>query len=368
MSEIKGELTGELGIEDIKITLTDKPKEKPDWSNLVFGKLFTDHMFVMDYDEGMGWHDPRIVPYAPITIEPSAMVFHYGQAVFEGLKAYKNEAGSVTLFRPEKNFERLNTSDERLCIPHIDVNFAVAALTKLIEIEKDWVPSLQDTSLYIRPFTIATEGCLGVRISLSYKFIIILSPVGPYYSSGLSPVKIYIEDEFVRAVKGGIGFTKAAANYAASLKGQYKAKQEGFSQVLWLDGIDRKYIEEVGTMNVFFKINGELITPALGGSILAGVTRDSVIQLAKSWGITVTERRISVEEVYEAHENGTLEEIFGSGTAAVITPVGALSWRGNQINVGNGETGEFSRRVYDELTSIQSGRAEDKFGWVRKVV
>lgn len=352
---------------EIKKIITTTPKTKPDFSDLSFGKYFTDHMFVMDYLDGKGWHDARIVPYAPLELDPAAMVLHYGQAVFEGLKCYRTNDGRAVLFRPEMNFKRLNTSDERLCIPHIDEELAVKALIELIKTDVDWIPSEKNTSLYVRPFTLATEPALGVRPAASYKFIIILSPVGAYYKEGLNPVKICIEDEYVRAMKGGIGFTKASANYAISLKGQEKAKKNGFTQVLWLDGVHRKYIEEVGTMNVFFKLNGEVVTPSLEGSILPGITRDSVIKLLNSWGINVNERRISVDELLAASENGTLQEAFGTGTAAVISPIGEFSWNGKQFKVNDGSIGELSAKLFDCLTGIQYGLQEDKFGWIKEV-
>lgn len=351
----------------ISITKTTTPKQKPDQSDLGFGRYFSDHMFIMDYTEGKGWHDARIVPYQPLVIDPSAMVLHYGQAIFEGLKAYKAADGRTLLFRPEKNMERINTSNDRICIPPIDVDFAVKAISELVKVDEAWVPTAPDTSLYIRPFIIANDPFLGVRPADSYMFIVILSPVGAYYPEGLAPVKIYVENEFVRAVKGGLGFAKTPANYASSLKAQQGAKKKGYTQVLWLDGVERKYIEEVGTMNVFFKINGEVITPELNGSILSGITRMSVIELLKSLGYKVTERRISVTEIYEANAKGELEEIFGTGTAAVISPVGELNWNGNIITINNGETGELSKKLYDELTDLQWGRTPDKFGWIREI-
>lgn len=352
---------------NINIEKNQNPKTKPETDELVFGKYFTDHMFIMDYTEGKGWHDARIVPYAPLELDPAAMVLHYGQAVFEGLKAYRAGDNRVLLFRPEMNFKRLNTSDERLCIPHIDESLALEALTELLKVDIDWVPSAENTSLYIRPFVIATEAALGVHPSYEYKFIIIMSPVGPYYAEGLDPVRICIEDEYVRSVKGGIGFTKATANYAISLKGQEKAKKMGYTQVLWLDGVERKYIEEVGTMNVFFKINGEIITPSLEGSILPGITRDSVIHLLKSWGLNVNERKISVQELFESHKNGLLEESFGTGTAAVISPIGEFNWAENNITILDGRTGDISKKLYDTLTGIQYGILKDEFGWVKEV-
>lgn len=352
----------------IKITRTKMPKEKPDQNNLGFGQIFTDHMFVMDYTDGKGWHDPQIVPYGPLSMDPSTMVFHYGQAIFEGLKAYRTKDGKILLFRPSKNMARVNMSNERLCIPPIDEAFAVEAVKAVVDIDRDWVPSVEGTSLYIRPFIIATDPFLGVRPSNTYKFMVILSPVGAYYKEGLNPVKIYIEDNYVRAVKGGIGFAKTPANYAASLKAQEEAHKLGYTQVLWLDGVERKYIDEVGTMNVLFKINGEVIAPSLEDkTILPGITRDSTIQLLNSWGIKVTERRISIQELYDAHAKGTLEEAFGTGTAAVISPIGEMNWAGNKITINNGKIGELSHKLYDTITGIQSGKIADPFGWTVEV-
>lgn len=351
---------------DIKITKTTSPKQKPNDNELVFGTVFTDHMFVMDYTEGKGWHDPQIVPYGPISLEPSAMIFHYGQAIFEGMKAYKN-GDDVLLFRPYKNMARVNISNERLCIPAIDEEFAVEAVKTLVNLDRDWVPSSKDTSLYIRPFIIATDAHLGVRPSHTYKFMIILSPVGPYYPEGLDPVKIYIENEYVRAVKGGIGYAKTPGNYAASIKAQMEAKKKGFTQVLWLDGVERKYIEEVGTMNVFFVIDDEVVTPELNGSILAGITRDSSIEMLKSWGVKVSERKISIDEICDAAANGRLKEAFGTGTAAVISPIGEFIWNDQNIIVNGGEIGEFSNKLYTTITGIQSGTIEDTFGWTVKI-
>ncbi len=353
---------------DIKIIKTTTPKQKPaDESKLGFGKIFTDHMFIMDYTKGQGWHDARIVPYAPLSLDPSAMIFHYGQGIFEGLKAYKTKDGRVLLFRPQKNIERANISNERLCIPPIDENDALEALKTLVDLERDWIPSAPGTSLYIRPFIIATDPYLGVKPAENYLFIIILSPVGAYYPEGLNPVKIYVEDDYVRAVRGGIGFAKTPGNYAASIRAQEKAYELKYTQVLWLDGVERKYIEEVGTMNVFFVIDGEIITPALNGSILAGVTRDSSINLLKSKGYKVTERKLSIAEVYEAHKNGKLDEVFGTGTAAVISPVGELNWEGNIMTINNGEIGPISQMLYDSITGIQSGELPDTMGWTVRV-
>lgn len=351
----------------ITIEQSQSPKTKPDQNNLGFGNYFTDHMFIMDYTEGVGWHDPRIIPYQPLMMDPATMVFHYGQAIFEGLKAYKARDGRVLLFRPHKNMARINISNDRLCIPPIDVDFGVEAIKALVKLEKDWIPEAEGTSLYIRPFVIATDPYLGVRPSLTYKFMIILSPVGAYYPEGINPVKIYIESKYVRAVKGGIGFAKTAGNYAASLKSQVEAQNKGYTQVLWLDGVERKYIEEVGTMNIFFKIDGKVVTPLLEGSILDGITRDSSIALLKHWGIPVEERRISIEEIFQAQADGKLDEAFGTGTAAVISPIGSLNWNDNIITINNGQTGEISKRIYDTITGIQSGAMEDPFGWTISV-
>lgn len=352
--------------DSIKVELTSNKKEKPT-EELEFGTIFTDHMFIMDYKDEKGWHNPRIVPYQPITLDPSSIVFHYGQTVFEGLKAYVTPEGEVQLFRPNKNFERMNKSNDRLCIPHIDEEFAVEALKKLVSVDKEWVPTEEGTSLYIRPFIISTEPYLGVRPAKEYKFMIIMSPVGAYYKEGINPVKIAVENEYVRAVVGGTGEAKTGGNYAASLIAQEIVEKDGFAQVLWLDGVERKYIEEVGSMNVFFKINGEVVTPMLTGSILAGITRDSVIQLLKHWGVPVSERRISMEEIEEAYNNGTLEEAFGTGTAAVISPIGQLTWEGKDFVINNGETGEIAKKLYDTLTGIQYGKVEDPFGWTVKL-
>ncbi|MDC0764780.1 branched-chain amino acid aminotransferase [Brevibacillus sp. HB1.4B] len=347
----------------LTITRTEQKKEKPASDKLGFGVHFTDHMFTMDYTEGKGWHDPQIVPYSPLTLDPAAMVFHYGQAVFEGLKAYRNEEGKVSLFRPDQNFKRMNRSLERMSMPLIDEDFMVEALKQLVAVDKEWIPTESGQSLYIRPFVIATEPCFGVRASHTYKLVIVLSPVGAYYAGGMKPVKIYVENNYVRAVRGGTGNAKVAGNYAGGLKAQVEAKEKGYEQVLWLDGVENKYIEEVGSMNVFFKVKGEVWTPALNGSILEGITRDSTIQLLKDWGIPVVEKRISMEDLHTAYVNGELEEAFGTGTAAVISPVGDLNWNGHQMIINGEKTGELTTRLYDEMTGIQYGEREDKFGW-----
>ncbi|KGR89831.1 branched-chain amino acid aminotransferase [Ureibacillus massiliensis 4400831 = CIP 108448 = CCUG 49529] len=352
---------------DIKTEFTTNPKNKPAVEALGFGQYFTDHMFIVEYTEGKGWHDARIIPYQPIQIDPSAMVFHYGQAVFEGLKAYKTVDGKVLLFRPDRNFARLNNSNERMVIPAIDEAFALEALKQLVTIDREWVPDAPGTSLYIRPFIIGTEANLGVHPSKSYKFIIIMSPSGSYYKEGINPVKIMVEQKYVRAVAGGTGEAKTAGNYASALKGQEIATAEGYSQTLWLDGKEKKYVEEVGSMNIFFKINGKVVTPALNGSILPGITRDSMIQVLKSKNIPVEERRITIDEVVEANKNGTLEEVFGTGTAAVISPVGELKYLDEKIIINDGKIGEVSQMLYDTLTGIQNGTIEDTFGWTIKL-
>ena len=291
---------------EIRIEKTTAPKAKPDWKNLGFGHIFTDHMFIMDYDEGQGWHDARIVPYQPLVLDPSALVFHYAQECFEGLKAYRTADGGVQLFRPDKNAERMQSTHDRLCIPQIPVNDFVDAVKALVSIDKDWVPSEPDTSLYIRPFTIATESVLGVKASAKYQFIVICSPSGAYYAEGLNPVKIYVEDEYVRATPGGTGYIKCGGNYAASIAAGEKAHKLGYSQVLWLDGVERKYVEEVGAMNIMFKMGGEIYTAATVGTVLPGITRMSCIELLKAWGYKVNEGKLAIDTVMEAGRNGTL--------------------------------------------------------------
>jgi branched-chain amino acid aminotransferase len=352
---------------EIAVQQTAAPKQKPDQSKLGFGRYFTDHMFIMDYTEGKGWHDPRIVPYGPLELDPATSTLHYGQAIFEGMKAYTTKDGRVLLFRPENNMKRINNTNDRMCIPEIDVDFCVEAIKALVKVDRDWIPTAEGTSLYIRPFIIATDPFLGVHPAHSYMFIVILSPVGAYYPQGVNPIPIYVESSYVRAVRGGTGFAKTSGNYAASLKAQAEASKKGYVQVLWLDGIERKYIEEVGSMNVFFKIAGEVITPSLEGSILPGITRASTIELLKNWGVKVTERKLSIQEVYDAYAAGTLEEAFGTGTAAVISPIGELNWNENKIIINNGKTGEIAARIYDAITGIQSGRLEDTYGWTQEV-
>lgn len=350
---------------DIKIQKTTTPKAKPDENRLGFGNHYTDHMFVMDYTEGQGWHSARIEPYHALSLDPAAMVLHYAQESFEGLKAYRTKEGKVQLFRPEKNGERLQSTHERLCIPTIPVEDFVQAVKALVDVDRDWVPSAEGTSLYLRPFTIATEAHLGVKPSDSYQFLVIASPSGAYYEEGLNPVKIYVEDEYVRATPGGTGFIKCGGNYAASLAGQMKAHEMGYSQVLWLDGIERKYVEEVGSMNCFFKIDGVIRTAPCVGTVLPGITRMSCIELLRDWGYTVDcETRLSIEEVMQAARTGHLEEVFGTGTAAVVSPVGQLYYEGETAVIGGGKIGEVTQRLYDTLTGIQWGTAADEKGWV----
>ncbi|NLJ15691.1 MAG: branched-chain amino acid aminotransferase [Clostridiales bacterium] len=354
---------------DIRLQLTNTPKQKPvDETKLGFGHIFTDHMFLMNYKTGKGWHDARIVPHQNLNLAPSAMCLHYAQEIFEGLKAYRRDDGEIQLFRPEENFKRMNVSAKRLVIPQLPhEEEMVEALMKYIDIERDWVPRTKGASLYIRPFVIAVDPYLGVKPADEYLFIIIASPSGAYYSDGFNPVDIYVEKHYVRAVKGGMGFTKTGGNYAASLAAQDEAHQQNYSQVLWLDGIENKYIEEVGSMNIFFIINGEIVTPELQGSVLPGITRKSVLELCKSWGYKVSESRISIDEISDYYDKGQLDEVFGTGTAAVISPVGHLKWGDKVMLINEGKIGEVSRKIYDTLTGIQYGDLPDEFGWTRKL-
>lgn len=353
---------------DIKIELAKTLKEKPaDETKLGFGHIFTDHMFIMNYDTGEGWHDARIVPYQNLSLSPASMCLHYGQEIFEGLKAYRTAEGKIQLFRPDENFKRMNVSNERMVIPKINEKDALEALTKLLEIEKDWVPHTEGAALYIRPFIIAIDPYVGVRPADHYLFMIILSPSGAYYSTGLNPVKIYVETKYVRAVRGGTGFAKTAANYAISLAGQDEAHKQDYEQVLWLDGVERKYIEEVGSMNIFFVIDGEVITPELTGSVLPGITRKSAIEVCRSKGYKVTERRITIQEVADAYDAGKLDEVFGTGTAAVISPVGHLKWDGKIMEINDNKIGKVSQMLYDTMTGIQWGKIPDTFGWTYEI-
>lgn len=352
---------------EIAITKAEKLKDHPEDSALGFGTYFTDHMFNMDYNPEEGWHNPRIEPYGPIQMDPSTMVLHYGQAIFEGLKAYKTDSGDIQLFRPKDNLSRFNRSGNMLCMPEIDEELILKGLMELLKIDKDWVPSAPGTSLYIRPTIIATDPYLGLRSSNTYRFFMILSPVGAYYPEGFDPVKIWVTKEYVRAVRGGVGTAKTAGNYAASLYATELAQKDGYTQVMWLDGVELKYIEEVGSMNIFFVIGDELITPKLNRSILSGVTRDSVLQLAESWGVKTVERQISIDEIYEAEASGELKEVFGSGTAAVISPVGKIKFDGKEIEIGGGKVGPLAARLFDDLMDIQYGKADDPFNWTMVV-
>ncbi len=352
---------------EIKINKTTAPKSKPDQKNLGFGKYFTDHMFLLNYETGKGWHDPRIVPYGPLALDPSTMVFHYAQELFEGMKAYRTPDGGIQLFRPWENARRMNSSCERMCIPQIPEELFVEAVKTLVRTDADWIPTEPETSLYIRPFVFATDPHLGVHASHTYIFCVICSPVGAYYAEGINPVRIYVESEDVRAVKGGTGYTKCGGNYAASIRAGERAAEKGYAQVLWLDGVERKYVEEVGAMNVLFKIGGKVVTPKLTGSILPGITRRSCLELLRAWGYEVEERLISAEELFAAAEAGELEEAWGSGTAAVISPVGEMSWGDKKVVINGGRIGPLTQKLYDTLTGIQWGKTEDSYGWIVKV-
>ena len=348
---------------EIKIIRNENPKVKPEASKLGFGKYFTDHMFIMDYTAGEGWHDARIVPFGKFEIHPASTALHYGSEIFEGLKAYRKADGSVQLFRPMENIRRMNRSADRLCLPEIPEDMALEILETFVSFEKEWTPFAEGTSLYIRPFMFGNDETLGVHAVHNATFMIILSPVGSYYAEGINPVKIMIEDTDVRAVRGGTGEAKCGGNYAASNRAGEKAAKQGYSQVLWLDGVDRKYIEEVGAMNVMFKIAGEIVTPALVGSILPGITRKSCLELLRKEGYKVSERLLSIDELEAAMENGTLEEAWGCGTAAVISPIGELAYKGKKYSVCGGKIGEVTQHLYDTLTGIQWGKCEDTFGW-----
>jgi branched-chain amino acid aminotransferase len=352
------------------IQKTANPKPKPDPNTLKFGQTFTDHMFIMDYADGKGWHDGRIIPYAPLELDPAAAVFHYGQEMFEGLKAYRAPDRRVLLFRPYKNAERARQSNARLCIPDLDPELFVGAVRALVDVERDWIPEKEGTSLYIRPFIIADEPFLGVHAAHHYLFVIICSPVGPYYDTpggGIVPTSIFVEEEYVRSVQGGTGFAKVGGNYAASLKAQAQAAEKGCEQVLWLDATEHKYVEEIGTSNAFFVIDGEVITAPLLGTILPGVTRGSVIELLKKWGVPISERRLAIADVLAAATAGRLDEIFASGTAAVISPVGKLVFKDEAMTVGGGGIGALAQRLYDALYGIQTGGKPDDMGWTLSI-
>jgi branched-chain amino acid aminotransferase len=351
----------------IRINPATTRKPKPKDRDLTFGTVFTDHMFLCDFQEEKGWYDPRVEEYGPLTLDPAGAVLHYAQAVFDGLKAFRGRDGKIRLFRPQKHVERLNHSARRLCIPPLDLELALRSLTTLVDVDRDWVPATVGTSLYIRPTIIATEPFLGVRPAKQYLYYVILSPVGAYYPEGINPVKILTEEHHVRAVEGGVGGAKTGANYAASLYAAEEAKHKGYTQVLWLDGRRHKYIDEVGTMNIMVRIGDEVITPPLAGTILAGVTRDSVITLLRDWGVAVSERPITIDEVVAAAADGTLKEMWGTGTAAVISPVGELAFKHHRIVVSGGRIGELTQKLYDTIVSIQYGTAPDPHGWTLEV-
>ncbi|MHA1888477.1 MAG: branched-chain amino acid aminotransferase [Promethearchaeota archaeon] len=355
---------------DIKITRVPESDLKPvppNYSELAFGQNFTDHMLIMRYKTSESWSPAEIVPFGDLCISPAASVFHYSQEIFEGMKAYKTPEGKIQLFRPRLNFERMNTSAERMCMAELDIDYVMAALKELLKIEERWIPSQKGTALYIRPTMIASEPFLGVHAAKEYLFFIILSPVGSYFKEGFKPVKIMVEDNYIRAAPGGVGFAKTGGNYAASLKAGEKAAEKGFSQVLWLDAVERRYIGEVGAMNIAFRINDEIITPELDGTILPGITRRSVIEFCKKRDIPITERKITIEEVINAAKDGSLKECFGMGTAAVIAPVGLIHYLGQDYTINDFEVGEYSRLLFDEITGIQNGEKEDIFGWTEPV-
>jgi branched-chain amino acid aminotransferase len=344
-----------------------KPKKRPADDALQFGTVFSDHMFCLDYTEGKGWHDPRIVPYQPFTLDPAAAVLHYAQAVFDGLKGFRGSDGVVRLFRAPSHVDRLNRSCERLCIPQLDPAVVLESFHALVGLDEAWVPKKRGTAIYLRPTVIATEPFLGVRPAKTYTYFLILSPVGAYYAEGMNPVKILVTDKYVRAVQGGLGAAKTAGNYAASLYASEEAKKQGYTQVLWLDGVHRKYLDEVGTMNIMVKLGDEVVTPPLSGSILPGVTRDSILTLLRDWGIKASERAVSIDEVMEASRAGALAEMWGTGTAAVVSPVGELGYKGERIQINGGKTGPLTQRLYDAIVAIQYGDSNDPHGWTTAV-
>ncbi len=352
---------------DIKMCLTDMQKSMPDEDKLGFGKVFSDHMFIMEWEYGKGWQNARIVPFGNISLHPASTVLHYGEEIFEGLKAYRRADGGVQMFRPIENVKRMNRSAERMCLPTIDEDDFMEILTTFVKVEERWVPKSFGTSLYLRPFMFGNDESLGVHTPHHATFMLIASPSGSYYAEGINPVKIMIEDEDVRAVRGGTGYAKCGGNYAASTRAGERAAQKGYSQVLWLDGVERKYIEEVGAMNVMFKIAGKVITPALSGSILPGITRMSCIQVLKDMGYTVEERLLSLEELTDAMKDGTLEEAWGCGTAAVVSPIGQLCYKDDTYVINGGKIGEVTQKLYDTLTGIQWGKQDDIYHWILKL-
>lgn len=352
-------------MENINFDIAERDEKVEIPENLIFGRTFTDHVFEMDYDEALGgWHSPTIKKRTKLELSPAAMVLHYGQAIFEGLKAYKHSNGKIALFRPEKNVERLNNSAERMCIPQVDPKLVLQAMLELVKLEQDWIPTQPGHALYIRPVLFATDPFLGVKPATNYKLVILLSPVGPYYPEGFKPVPILATDEFVRAAPKGVGACKTAGNYASSLAAQREAIKQGYTQVLWLDPIEQKYLEEVGTMNIFVKFKDEVATPNLTGTILPGITRISALQILKDWGLKVSERKIHIDEIMDGYENGNLEEIFGTGTAAVISCVGRLKYKDKIMMLCEEKGGDFSKKLYNEITGIQYGKIEDRYNWL----
>ena len=352
----------------MKLNLVKTRKEKPDFANLGFGKYFTDHMLVWEYDSESGWGEMEIKKFENLPISPACCSLHYGQGIFEGLKAYKCEDGSIKMFRPLDNFKRMNNSAKSLCMQTFDEFEALKGLKPLIEIEKEWIPTNPGTALYIRPFMYGSENFLGVHPSKKYTFCIILSPVGSYYKNGLKPTKLIVEQELTRACKGGTGEAKCMGNYACSLLAGERAKALGFDQVLWLDGEEKKYVEEVGAMNIFFVIDGKVVTPNLDGTILPGITRNSAIKILQANGYEVEERRVGIAELVKAYKKGKLEECFGTGTAAVISPVGIISYNDSEMKINNNEMGKITSWLYTKLTDIQFGREKDPFNWVENLV
>ena len=350
---------------NIRIEKTACPKAKPaDESKLGFAKIFTDHMFVMDYAEGKGWHDARVVPYAPFALDPATVVLHYAQELFEGMKAYRTAEGKIQLFRPECNAQRFVDGCERMGIPPVPVEDFIDAVKALVKVDEEWVPHMDGTSLYIRPFVIATDVGLGVHASKNYIFCVIAAPSGAYYAEGINPVKIYVEDEYIRAAPGLTGAVKCGGNYAASIKAGELAEKKGYSQVLWLDGVEKKYVEEVGAMNIMFKIDGKIYTAACNGTVLPGVTRRSIIELCRDWGYEVIEGKLAIADIMQAGREGKLEEVWGTGTAAVVSPVKELTWKDESVQISGGKIGELTQKLYDTLTGIQWGKLPDTKGWI----
>ncbi len=351
------------------ITITPTPHSRlaeVDFDQLAFGEIFSDHMLDVEYHDG-AWGQARIMPYGPFEITPAMSTLHYGQAIFEGLKVFRGPDGVCRIFRPDKHWARFNQSCRRLVMPEVSEELFMTGLIELVKLDQGWIPTQPGTSLYVRPFMFASEAFLGVRAAARYRFMMITSPVGAFFKDAHSGVKLMTSGDYVRAVRGGVGAAKTPGNYAASLLPAHQAKQKGFSQVLWLDGLEHKYLDEVGAMNIFVYLGDELLTPPLDGAFLAGVTRDSVLQLARSWGLAVSERRIAIDELFEAAAKGQLKEVFGSGTAAVISPVGLIEHEEEQLLINNGQMGPLAQRLYQEITAIQYGHSADPFGWCYRV-